>query len=100
MLQIRYDNKLRYRNNYAFVTISAAILVETFLSHKESVGNSLENSFEKSHTIFFGRKSRDSGCKLAGPGMKSSGTASLSMSGQKSFGPATLFKYYFSSFTT
>jgi hypothetical protein len=27
MLQIRYDNKLRYRNNYAFVTISAAILV-------------------------------------------------------------------------
>jgi hypothetical protein len=26
MLQIRYDNKLRFRNNYAFVTISAAIL--------------------------------------------------------------------------
>jgi hypothetical protein len=27
MLQIPYDNKLRYRNNYAFVTISAAILL-------------------------------------------------------------------------
>jgi hypothetical protein len=29
MLQICYDNKLRYRNNYAFVTISAALLLLT-----------------------------------------------------------------------